>query len=163
MRVPMGEQLDPTQRQDLLELVGRNWDVFLEEPAGTAPDNHGAQEKASPLTDMTRSRLPDKVVWTAETEKAFQALKGALCSGPMLVTPDFTKPLVVQSDASETGCTMAKARPEGRAAQISFATSYPLEVVIMDHLALGHPRGPLYALVPTDPFSIYGWAVAVRD
>ena len=36
-------------------------------------------------------------------EKAFQDQKGALCSGPMLVTPDFSKPLVVQTDVSKTG------------------------------------------------------------
>lgn len=47
---------------------------------------------ASPLTDLTE-----------EMEKAFQDQKGALCSGPMLVTPDFSKPLVVQTDVSETG------------------------------------------------------------
>lgn len=58
---------------------------------------------ASPLTDLTRSRLPAQVTWIAETEKAFQELKGALCSGPMLVTPDFSKPLVVQTNASKTG------------------------------------------------------------
>lgn len=58
---------------------------------------------ASPLTDLTRSRLPNQVTWTEETEKAFHDLKGALCSRPVLVTPDFSKPLVVQTDASETG------------------------------------------------------------
>ncbi|KAM9546682.1 uncharacterized protein ACWYII_036893 [Salvelinus alpinus] len=55
------------------------------------------------LTYLTRSRLPAQVKWTEETEKAFQNLKGALCSEPVLVTPDFSKPLVVQTDASETG------------------------------------------------------------
>ncbi|KAJ8353327.1 hypothetical protein SKAU_G00208940 [Synaphobranchus kaupii] len=66
------------------------------------------RQAPAPLTDLTKSRLPDRIVWTDETEKAFQGLKDALCSGPVLVTPDFTKPLVVQTDASETrvrGCT----------------------------------------------------------
>ena len=58
---------------------------------------------ASPLTDLTRDRLPAQVTWTEETEKAFQDLKSALCSGPVLVTSDFPKPMVVQTDASETG------------------------------------------------------------
>ena len=58
---------------------------------------------AAPLTDLTQSRLPDRVLWTGETEKAFLQLKEILCSGPVLVTPDFTKPLLVQTDASETG------------------------------------------------------------
>jgi len=31
------------------------------------------QSLASPLTDLTRSHLPDKVKWTEETEKAFRS------------------------------------------------------------------------------------------
>ena len=58
---------------------------------------------AAPLTDLTKTRLPDPIQWTTETEEAFERLKEALCSEPVLVTPDFTKPLVVQTDASETG------------------------------------------------------------
>jgi hypothetical protein len=38
-----------------------------------------------------------------DTEAAFQALKDALCSHPVLVTPDFSKNLLVQTDASDTG------------------------------------------------------------
>ena len=41
--------------------------------------------------------------WTPEVERAFLALKDALCSDAVLVTPDFSLPLVVQTDASETG------------------------------------------------------------
>ena len=58
---------------------------------------------AAPLTDLTRNRMPEKVTWTEETEKAFITLKEAPCTGPVLVTPDFSRPLVVQTDASETG------------------------------------------------------------
>ena len=57
---------------------------------------------ASPLTDLTRSRLPAQVTGTEEMEKDFNDLKGALCFGPVLVTPNFSKPLEVQTDASET-------------------------------------------------------------
>ncbi|KAJ8409947.1 hypothetical protein AAFF_G00209880 [Aldrovandia affinis] len=39
-RVPMGEQLDPTQRQDMLEVVGRNWNMFSEEPGHTELARH---------------------------------------------------------------------------------------------------------------------------
>ena len=55
---------------------------------------------ASPLTDLTRDRLP---AWTEETEKAFHDLKVTLFSGHVMVALDFVKPLVVQSDVSETG------------------------------------------------------------
>ena len=58
---------------------------------------------AAPLTDLTKNRLPDPVLWTEETEKAFQQLKDKLCAEPVLTTPDFSKPLLVQTDASEGG------------------------------------------------------------
>jgi len=57
---------------------------------------------AAPLTDLTKNRLPNRILWTTETEEAFGRLKEVLCSEPVLVTPDFTQPLVVQTDASET-------------------------------------------------------------
>lgn len=50
---------------------------------------------ASPFTDLTRARLPKSVKWTNETE--------ALCSHPILVTPDFQVLMVVQTDACDTG------------------------------------------------------------
>ena len=37
---------------------------------------------ALPLTDLTKKNAPNKVVWTAECEKAFVTLKDKLMSGP---------------------------------------------------------------------------------
>ncbi len=42
-------------------------------------------------------------MWTAETEQAFQALKQALITAPVLATPDFNEPFVVETDASNKG------------------------------------------------------------
>jgi hypothetical protein len=42
-------------------------------------------------------------VWTSETEAAFQALKKALISTPVLALPDFSKPFTVETDASSKG------------------------------------------------------------
>ena len=58
---------------------------------------------ASPLHDLTRKALPDRVTWSEAAEGAFSLLKRALCSEPVLLTPDFTLPLIVHSDASEVG------------------------------------------------------------
>ena len=44
---------------------------------------------AAPLTDLTKGRLPEKVLWTEEAEEAFRLLKEKLCSEPVLATPDF--------------------------------------------------------------------------
>ena len=58
---------------------------------------------ASPLNDLTRKALPDRIRWSEAAEKAFRSLRGALCSEPVLVTPDFAAPLIVHTDASEVG------------------------------------------------------------
>ncbi|XP_041725027.1 uncharacterized mitochondrial protein AtMg00860-like [Coregonus clupeaformis] len=58
---------------------------------------------ASPLTDLTRARLSKTVKWLDEAEAAFRRLKEAQCSHPILVTPDFQVPMLVQMDAYDTG------------------------------------------------------------
>ena len=42
-------------------------------------------------------------VWTSETEAAFQALKKALISAPVLALPNFSQPFIVETDASAKG------------------------------------------------------------
>jgi hypothetical protein len=42
-------------------------------------------------------------IWTNHCEKAFQFLKQALISALVLAVPDFSKPFVVETDASDTG------------------------------------------------------------
>ena len=58
---------------------------------------------AAPLSDLTKKKLPKKVVWTAECEKAFQTLKEVLCQSPILRNPDFSKAFILQTDASNRG------------------------------------------------------------
>ena len=58
---------------------------------------------AVPLTDLTRKSAPTEVVWSPECEQAFVSLKTALCSSPVLRSPDFTKHFVLQTDASDRG------------------------------------------------------------
>jgi hypothetical protein len=56
-----------------------------------------------PLTDLTKRNEPDKVRWTEEHEKAFNALKEALCREPVLIPPNPNKGYVLKSDASNVG------------------------------------------------------------
>jgi len=58
---------------------------------------------AMPLSDLTKKSLPDKVNWSPECGEAFEALKKALCESPILQNPDFSKPFLLQTDASDRG------------------------------------------------------------
>jgi hypothetical protein len=55
---------------------------------------------AAPLTRLLRR---DAFVWDDEATTAFQALKEALTTGPVLQMPDFNKLFMVDCDASDTG------------------------------------------------------------
>ena len=63
----------------------------------------GFATMATPLTDLTRKNSPNRVVCTNECARAFQSLKDSLCTSPVLYSPDFTKPYIVQTNASDRG------------------------------------------------------------
>jgi len=53
---------------------------------------------AKPLTELTKKDIPFQ--WGTEQAKAMNELKRALCTAPVLLLPDLTKPFVVHTDAS---------------------------------------------------------------
>ena len=53
------------------------------------------------LTNLLKKGVP--FVWTSETEEAFQALKQALVSAPVLALPDFNKKFMIETDACSRG------------------------------------------------------------
>lgn len=55
----------------------------------------------APLTDLTSKNR--KFCWNEEVQASFENIKKLLTSAPVLVTPDFTRPFIVQCDASMTG------------------------------------------------------------
>lgn len=55
------------------------------------------------MTDLTKKDLPDRVALTATHQEAFNSLKKALTSGPVLHGPDFSKEFIIQTDASDVG------------------------------------------------------------
>ncbi len=57
----------------------------------------------SPLTDLTKKQAPDPVQWTELCQQAFTQVKAALCGGPLLHSPDFSLPFLLQTDASDRG------------------------------------------------------------
>lgn len=61
---------------------------------------HYAQ-KAKPLTEMTRKMEKNKLAWNTEREEAFETLKQALASMPVVKAADIKKPFVLRTDASD--------------------------------------------------------------
>ena len=53
--------------------------------------------KTTPLRDLLKK---GSFRWNDEAEKCFEALKNIMSSTPVLATPDFTNPFVVECDAS---------------------------------------------------------------
>ena len=58
---------------------------------------------AAPLTDLTKKASPNAVVWTDSCKVAFLTLKEKMCEYPILRNPDFGKPFILQTDASDRG------------------------------------------------------------
>ena len=62
-------------------------------------DKHS--EIVTPISDLTKSdKIGQKFVWTPAAQIAFDKMINALCSAPVLVLPDPSKPYVVTTDAS---------------------------------------------------------------
>lgn len=58
---------------------------------------------AAPLTDSLKKDQPNHIVWDESKEKAFQTLKAALVSKPLLWAPDYARTFIIQCDASDRG------------------------------------------------------------
>lgn len=58
---------------------------------------------AATLTDLTKGKKSNMVKWHDKAEEAFQELKMTLCQYPVLVTPDFSREFIVQTDAFSEG------------------------------------------------------------
>ncbi|KAG8198013.1 hypothetical protein JTE90_001853 [Oedothorax gibbosus] len=59
---------------------------------------------AAPLTDSLKGKArKGPITWTKECEKAFDELKNCLCNYPVLYSPDYQKPFIVETDASDQG------------------------------------------------------------
>lgn len=58
---------------------------------------------ASPLTSLLKKGDGSSWRWPAEAESAFQELKTALTSAPVLRMPDFSQPFVIECDAAGRG------------------------------------------------------------
>ncbi len=71
----------------------------------------------SPLTSLLRGK-PKSLSWTPAAEEAFNSLKQAFTSAPLLVYPDPELPFVVEVDASTTGVGAVLSQQQGNPAQL---------------------------------------------
>ena len=55
----------------------------------------------SSLTEMLKKGKPNRLQWTEPSVSAFKTLKSTLLSKPILITPNFDLPFIVQIDASK--------------------------------------------------------------
>ncbi|KAG8195987.1 hypothetical protein JTE90_028961 [Oedothorax gibbosus] len=59
---------------------------------------------AAPLTDSSKGKArKGSITWTKECDEAFDKLKNCLCNYPVLYSPDYQKPFIDQTDASDQG------------------------------------------------------------
>lgn len=81
-------------------------------------------EVAQPLTSLTQKGKA--WIWSAECQKAFEAIKCTLTSEPMLVRPDFSQPFIVRTDWSPLalGAILAQERTDETTGQKFEAVVY---------------------------------------
>ena len=77
---------------------------------------------AGPLHALTKKDVP--FLWTEKCQEAFCELKRLLTESPLLVYPDFTKPFVLETDASGAGlgAVLAQKRGDGSTRPIAYAS-----------------------------------------
>jgi len=59
--------------------------------------------RAAALTDLIKKNGPNQIQWSEQAQRAFQDIQGALQESPVLHSPRFDQPFVLQTDASGVG------------------------------------------------------------
>ena len=75
----------------------------------------GFSHVAAPLTELTKAGQPWR--WASEQQHAFDSLKSALTSAPVLLVPDTDKPFHVFADASQQAVGAVLMQDQGRGLQ----------------------------------------------
>ena len=83
---------------------------------------------AKPLHQLTERGIAFS--WSKDCEDSFNVLRDCLSGAPLLVFPDFNKPFILDTDASDIGivAVLAQADEEGRLVQVG-AKSVNIEII----------------------------------
>ena len=83
---------------------------------------HNFSRVARPLHLLTRKDVPFE--WTPECQRAFEQLKALLTSSPVLAYPDFSKPFILETDASGAGlgAVLAQRQTDGTVRPVAYAS-----------------------------------------
>ena len=84
----------------------------------------GFARLAKPLTDLTGADKPPKLVWGENQQRAFDSLRQAICTTPILCAPKFGKPFFLQTDACgvSVGCCLGQWDDDQNEHPIAFAS-----------------------------------------
>lgn len=88
----------------------------------------GFAKIAHSLTEKTSESV--KFEWTEDMDKAFESLKTALTTAPVLIYPDYEKPFIVATDTSNTavGAVGSQLDEDGRENPIQYASRTSINV-----------------------------------
>ena len=99
---------------------------------------------ALPLTDLTKKNALTEIEWTDACDTAFLEMKCHLASFPVLKSPDFSKPFILQTDVSD--CSIGEVLSQISAKSEEHPVSY------YSHKLL--PREECYATVEKECLAI---------
>jgi hypothetical protein len=83
-------------------------------------------------TSLTRLTRKDKLEWNAEADQAFETLKKAFTTAPILTHPDFQKPFFLETYASDfaLGAVLSQPDKDGRLHPVAFHSRKVIAVEI---------------------------------
>ena len=114
----------PKTLKDLRSFLGfaSYYRRFVPGFAQTAAPLHQLTAEISEKGKKKRSTIPSDR-WKGECQKAFDALRAALMTAPVLAYPDYTKPFVVETDASDKGLgAVLSQKQDGKLRVIAYAS-----------------------------------------
>ncbi|CAM5176870.1 unnamed protein product [Eretmochelys imbricata] len=118
---------------------------------------------ATQLVDLTRKKQPNAVQWSEKCQKAFNQLKAALTSDPVLRVLDFDKPFVITTDASEhgVGAVLMQEGPDQQFHPVVFLSKKLSERESDWSVSEKECYAIVYALEKLHPY-IWGWRFHVQ-